>query len=89
MKKAYKKPLMFMESFAISEHFATGAYGCDEAVHAETGSGACWENFYFGDDEFGRIQGFNELVVSTVAPCTYPMGCYHVTDGGKESAFYS
>lgn len=78
MKKLYSKPQMFRESFAISEHFATGGSGCEEPVHSES---ACMENFYFGPG----MQGYNALVPS----CTYDMGCYHVPDGTKESAFYS
>lgn len=78
MKKTYTKPQMYCESFAISEHFATGGSGCEDPVHSES---ACMENFYFGPG----MQGYNALVPS----CTFDMGCYHVPDGTKESAFYS
>ncbi|MBO6060605.1 MAG: hypothetical protein J6P98_00620 [Clostridia bacterium] len=80
MKKSYNKPQMFMESFAITEHFAAGATGCETPVSSET---ACMNNYYFGPG----MQGFFEHLGCDIDMSEW--GCYNVPDGGEVGNVWS
>ncbi len=78
MKKLYSKPTMIMESFAISEHFATGGGGCDEPLQAT--SDACLGNLYIP----GIGQLFLDETICQVIPEDGEYGvCYHISTAGN------
>ncbi len=80
MKKSYNKPQMFMESFAITEHFASGGSGCEQPVSSVA---ACTDKYYFGPG----MQGFYEWMQCDIDMSEW--GCYNVPDGGDIGRVYS
>lgn len=74
MKKQYTKPAMLMESFAISEHFATGGGGCSNTLVALP---ACLEQF-----NFGTIGGVVQQLY------LYEYGCNLIPEDGEYGVCY-
>ena len=84
MKKTYSKPQLFMESFAITEHFASAGSGCDAPVSS---ADACDDLFNFGPN----MQGFYEYMGCSLPfnPDNPDEACYHGPVGDMTGAVYS
>ena len=79
MKKQYSKPAIYIESFAIAEHFASGGGGC---VNTLVAISSCLDDFFLGN-----IGGIGQQVYLAEYGCNvipedgeYGI-CYHVIMG--------
>jgi len=84
MKKTYSKPKMFMESFAITEHFASGGSGCDAPVSSDSVCSAFFDNGP-GMQAFYDYMGCDIWI----DPDNPNEACYHGPVGDMTGAVYS